>query len=314
MNPWTFVVAADPQAGSPRSFRYAPAWVENWRTALDQIRAIGPEFMAIAGDLVRDGFHRTELVEFRQGLDSLPFPVRVIAGNMDTGNKTADHNSARRLQSRGQFTDLELNISSAKLARFADVFGPAWWTFAHRNVRVSGVTDMVINSGLPEEAAFWEWADGLASLPAADHHVWVLHYAPFVDQPDEANWDIEDPAHWLDWYFCIDRPGRDRLLALVRRLAGRVSTRVISGHIHCRRSQVFDGVFYDKAPATSFHQWADRWPDGDPALGFLRYDVSDDGLACAFVPLTRESTAASRGPGGHPNPAFYEYPEGRKLD
>lgn len=30
---WSFVVVSDIHVGSPRSFRYEPAWNENWKTA-----------------------------------------------------------------------------------------------------------------------------------------------------------------------------------------------------------------------------------------------------------------------------------------
>ena len=65
---------------------------------------------------------------------------------------------------------------------------------------------------------------------------------------------------------------------------------------------VAEGIRFEIAPATSFAQWADRWPDGDPALGFLKYDVSDTGLTGTFVPLAKTYHLAGYGPGGHPAP------------
>ena len=47
------------------------------------------------------------------------------------------------------------------------------------------------------------------------------------------------------------------------------------------------GIRFEIAPAPSFAQWADRWSDGDPRLGFLRYDVSDDGQAHNHRPQPR---------------------------
>ena len=47
---WTFIYAADMQLGSPKSFRYKPAFAENWQTARRQIIDRKPEFLLIGGD------------------------------------------------------------------------------------------------------------------------------------------------------------------------------------------------------------------------------------------------------------------------
>ena len=308
MQPWTFVIAADMQVGSPESFRYQPAWAENWETAKKQIRDISPDLLLIAGDLVRDGFNRYELEAFKRDVDALMYPVHVVPGNMDTGNKYTDRNPPGHSTEKEQFTDLELNITSRKLKSFAGFFGDLWWSFVHKDVRFSGISDVVLNSGLPEEEAFWHWAEELQDQPPARSHVWIMHYPSFIDRPDEGNWDIGDPEQMQDWYFSIDEPGRSRLIEVFHTTAGREQTIVASGHIHCRLHQTFAGIQYDKAPAVGFPQWADRWEDGDTTLGFLRYDVCDDGIKRTFVPLEKVSDKEGFGPGGHPNPVYYGHP------
>ena len=52
---WTLVYAADMQPGSPRSYRFRPAFAENWQTAREQIGRLAPELLLIGGDLTRDG-------------------------------------------------------------------------------------------------------------------------------------------------------------------------------------------------------------------------------------------------------------------
>lgn len=50
-------------------------------------------------------------------------------------------------------------------------------------------------------------------------------------------------------------------------------------------------------------QWADRWPDGDPRLGFQVFTVTPDAITYAFEPLTTVSPRTDGwGPGGHPRP------------
>lgn len=309
MDPWTFVCVADPQPGSPRSYRYNPSWIRNWREARQQILDIKPDLMLVCGDLTRDGgLHRFELEAMQAELRSLPFPVHVVPGNMDTGNKHARQPGRHR--GPDQSTDQELNVTSAQLQQFASVFGPLWWSLDHKGVRFSGFADVAINSGLPEERAFWAWAESQARRPRPRHHVWIMHYAAFAERPDEPSWDITNPAHYNDWYFTIDQPGRARLMELFRATG---ATIVISGHIHCHKVTFVDGIRFEIAPATSFGQWAGRWPDGNASQGFLRYDVRDTGIEATRVPLRQIHNLPGRGPGGHPAPHARDYSQAEQL-
>ncbi|MBN2309935.1 MAG: metallophosphoesterase [Candidatus Hydrogenedentes bacterium] len=301
MMPWFFVYVADMQPGSPRSFRFNPAWAENWATARRQIRDLGPEFILIGGDVTRDGsIHDFELEAMKADFDGMGLPYHVIPGNMDTGNKHT------RIQgARDNRDDVGLNISSEHIRRFEAVFGPTKWSFVHENVRVSGFCDMLLGSGLPEEDELLDWFEERKAAVRCEHHLWLMHYPLFIDRLDEPPFDIADPAHYLDWYFCVDQGSRKRLMDLFHATG---ATRVITGHVHCRKDHAAEGICFDLAPATCSGQWADRWPDGDPALGFFRYDVDDAGLRKTFIPLARVSTRDDAyGPGGHPKPEARDY-------
>ena len=300
MTAWSFVQVTDIHVGSPRSFRFEPAWVENWHTARKQILEINPDFLLVGGDVTRDGtLHRYELEAVKADFDELPFPVHVVAGNMDTGNKHTDVPSGR-----GNRDDMALNLTSEHLSRFASVFGPPWWSFVHKEVRFSGFCDMVVGSGLPEERRLWEWMENLKALPRSRHHVWMMHSALFIDDLREANFDIADPERYLDWYFGIDEPGRARIVDVFGATGADI---VISGHVHCRKTHCAKGIRFDIGPSTAFSQWADRWEDGDPTLGFLKYDVTDNGIESVFVSLSKISTKKGYGPGGHPLPEQRDY-------
>ncbi len=303
MKPWTFIHVADIQPGSPKSYRYNPSWIKNWKQARKQIAAINPDLLLVGGDVTRDGsIHRYELEEMKADFSTLPFPVHVVAGNMDTGNKHTDRNGLHR--GPDQCTDLALNVTSTQLQQFAAVFGPLWWTVDHKDVRFSGFADMVINSGLPEEDEFWKWAENEKKRPKVKHHVWIMHYAMFADDIDEPNWDLADPDNYANWYFCIDNPGRGRLLELFKATGTDI---VISGHIHCHHVVSAEGIRFEIVPATGFGQWGNRWPDGDDSLGFLKYDVTDEGIESTFIPLTQTFNLEGYGPGGHPAPHVRDY-------
>ncbi len=302
MNPWTFVFVADIQVGSPKSFRFAPAWKDNWDTARKQILDVDPELMLVGGDLTRDGYvaeHQYELEEIKADLDALPFPYHVTPGNMDAGNKPTKVRGARKKRD-----DVSLSMTSDQLGRFREVFGPDRWTFVHKNVRFSSFCTMLLGSGLPEEEALWQWLDAQKSEPRAQYHVWMTHYAIFVDEPGEPNFDITDPDQYHDWYFGVDEPHRSRLIDVFHATG---TTLVLSGHIHCRKLHEADGIQYQIGPATCFPQWANRWPDGDATLGFLRYDVTEEGLTPTFIPLDKLSNRKGYGPGGHPLPEDRDY-------
>lgn len=299
--PWTFIYAADPQPGSPRSFRFNPAWAENWEIARRQIAARRPEFLLVGGDLTRDGsIHRWELEQAKADLDGLGIPCHVIPGNMDTGNK-----HAKRQGPFPERDDLALNITPAQLEQFESVFGPSRWTFTHRNVRVSGFCDMLLGSGLPEERELWTWLEEQAVRPRIAHDIWLTHYPLFLDAPDEPPFDMSDPARYYDWYFCLDQGARDRLLAFLGKGG---ATRVISGHVHCRKDHCAAGIRFDLAPATAMPQWGERWPDGDDTLGFFEFAVRGREMEKRFIPLERVSTRTDAyGPGGHPRPEARDY-------
>lgn len=301
MKPWTFIYAADMQPGSPKSFRFEPAGFENWRTARRQIMALKPEFLLIGGDVTRDGsIHLWELEEMKADFDTMDIPYYLIPGNMDTGNKHTDRRSLYTDRN-----DLALNITSAHLANWKAIFGDWKWSFTHKNVRVSGFCDMIVNSGLPEEQELWDWLEEQRQQPLMSHHLWLMHYALFLDRVDEPDWDIASKEHYLDWYFTIDQPGRARLMDLFRATG---ATRVVTGHIHCRKDHVVGDIAFDLAPGIWSSQFVNRWPDADGTLGFFEYTVTDNKMIKRFVPLDVVSTRTDGyGPGGHPLPETRDY-------
>jgi 3',5'-cyclic AMP phosphodiesterase CpdA len=300
MDQWTFVHVTDIHVGSPRSFRFAPSFNENWQTARKQILDIQPDLLLVGGDVARDGtLHRYELEAVKADFDALPFPCHAIPGNMDTGNKHTDRQGA--LDDRD---DLALNIRSEQVQQFASVFGPVWWSFEHNGVRFSALCDMLLGSGLPEEQAQWQWLEAQRDEPKAQHHVWMTHYPLFLADRREPNHDITDPDQYHDWYFGIDEPQRTRLIEIIKATGGEL---VLSGHVHCRNTHLAEGITYAIGPSTAFPQQGDRWEDGDDTLGFMRYDVSANGIVGIFVSLESVSTATSYGPGGHPLPDRRDY-------
>jgi 3',5'-cyclic AMP phosphodiesterase CpdA len=295
---WSFVHVTDIHVGSPRSFRFEPAWNENWSTARRQIIELCPDLLLVGGDLTRDGaLHRFELEAIKADLDTLPCPYHIVPGNMDTGNKWAEVASRDR-------DDSSLNMTSEQFRQFVDIFGPTQWSFVHNGVRFRGFCDILAGSKLPEERELWNWLERRRDEPKDRFCVWLTHYPLFLDRPDEGNFDVRDSDHYLDWYFGIDEPWRSRLLESIH-AAG--ADWVLSGHVHCRRTRIVDGVRFLIGPSSAFPQWEDRWPDGDPTLGFMHFVVNEDTIESDFIPLAERSTSKGYGPGGHPTPEQWDY-------
>ena len=283
MNPWTFVCAADIHVGTPRSYRFRPAWNENWQTAREQIIGLAPDLLILGGDLTRDGStHRFELEQIKADLDSLPFPWCAVPGNHEAGDKWGP--------------DVSTRVQPEYLELYRSVIGPDCWSFVHRDMRFSGFNSFLAGSGLPDEEDFWVWFEAQAREPRAKHHVWFMHSALYIDDLHEPNWNPETDRN--AWYFGIDEPHRSRMMRGFRDAGADL---VVTGHVHCRRSVVVEGITFQLAPATAFEMWRDRWPDGDSSLGILKCEVTDDGIEPHFVPLTRASRRKDGyGPGGNP--------------
>ena len=303
--PWRFIYVTDMQPGSPKSYRFRPAFLDNWKTALRQIIELAPEFVLVGGDVARDGtLHRWELEEMKSDFESINAPYYVVPGNMDAGNKRTSIEGPdpnRR--------DLEIGISSNLIGQFESVFGPSHWSFVHKNVRVSGFCDMLLGSGLPEERELKSWLELERAVqrnnPGGEHRVWLMHYPLFVDSPGEREWDITKSDEYHSWYFTVDFNHRQWLLDFFKETH---TERVITGHIHCRKDHVAEGIHFDLAPGTGFSQWNDHWPDGDPTLGFYQFDVTDRGMHRTFVELDPVSTRTDGyGPGGHPTEEMRDY-------
>jgi hypothetical protein len=298
---WHFIYVTDMQPGSPRSYRFRPAFLENWITAREQIIDLNPEFILVGGDITRDGtLHTWELEEMKDDLDSMGIPYHAIPGNMDVGNKFTDVEGPYDNRH-----DTEICITSELIRQYESVFGPSHWSHVHENLRVSGFCDMLLGSGLPEEAKLLAWLDEQRTQPKSEHHIWLMHSALFIEDAGEPIFDIREREQYHHWYFTVTQEYRSMLLDLFRETS---TDRVITGHIHCRKDHRVGRIHFDLAPATSFSQWKDWWPDGDPTLGFYEFGVNEGGLHKTFVPLARLSGRTDGyGPGGHPLPGARDY-------
>ena len=301
--PWTFLHVNDSHMGTARSYRFRPAINKRWAAIREQMSQIDAEFALHGGDLTRDGdIHEFEYEQARDDLDELPFPVHVIPGNMDVGNKHTDRRGTYR-----PWDDTRIQMTAERLDLFAAYFGPAHWTFLYRGIRFTGMFAAMAGSGLPHEARMWRMLERIPQLPAARHHVAVMHYWPFMESPDEPDWDITNADEYDNWYFSLAKPHRERLLSLLK--AAKVDI-LFCGHVHTGRPvQEVDGLRIFRTPAAgNTAQLSERWPDAETRFGFHRCDVTEAGIDVMFVPGNEQCDEfGTFGPWGHPAPEERDY-------
>jgi 3',5'-cyclic AMP phosphodiesterase CpdA len=288
---WHFAHVTDSHLGSPRSYRFRPAINARWAAIKEQIAQSGADLLLHGGDLTRDGdCHEEEYRLAKADLETLPFPVHVIPGNMDVGNKPFPEG----------FGTAPHVVPSDRLDLFSEYFGPPFWSFVHKNVRFTGFFAAVAGTGIEDEQVFWNFLESLPALEAAQHHVAVMHYWPFMESPDEDDVDVVDPDSYMTRYFTIDRVHRERIFSLLQSAGVGL---LFCGHVHIGRPPVeASGIRIVRSPAAgNTAQLDERWDDTETRFGFHLCTVTGEGIDVAFVPGNNQCDEFDTyGPGGHP--------------
>lgn len=305
---WQFLHVNDSHMGTPRSYRFRPAVNQRWAAIKQQMSETNAELLLHGGDLTRDGdTHEYEYAQAKEDLETLPFPVFVIPGNMDVGNKHTLVDGVKIRWKGLEWRDPDWNMTARRLDLFSSYFGPIHWTFLHREVRFTGFYAAVAGTGFPHEERMWRMLERLPQLPRARHHVAVMHYWPFMERLDEKHWDLTQGEEYDNWYFSIDPPHRQRLWELLKAAGVDV---LFCGHVHTGRPvQVVDGIRIYRTPAAgNTSQLAERWPDAETRFGFHCCEVSDAGLDVRFV-VGRDQCEefGTFGPLGHPTVEQRDY-------
>src|SRR5262249_36907506 len=158
-------------------------------------------------------------------LRHLESPVYAIPGNHDVGDEPP-----------GQEADQI--IDAHRLRRWMSVFGSDRFAFDLGSWRVIGINAQLLGSGLPQEGEQETWLD--AELGRDWRPVlFALHKPLFLQSDAEAAMTATS----------VNPEPRARLL---RRLRGSPVRVVVSGHLHCHRDVVRDGLRHVWAPSTAF--------------------------------------------------------------
>jgi 3',5'-cyclic AMP phosphodiesterase CpdA len=246
------IVISDPHLSPTHGFFW-----DNWCRACEMANRLAPDAVIVSGDLCINGPDSDAEVAFaHQALARLKPPVHAIPGNHDVGDEPP-----------GQEADQI--IDAHRLQRWMSIFGADRFAFDAGGWRVLGINAQLLGSGLPQEGEQDAWLDGELGA-AARPILLVLHKPLFLQSAD----DTEVTAT------SINPEPRARLL---RRLRSAPVQAVVSGHLHCHRDVVRDGLRQVWAPSTAFlvHEPVDATADN--MLGILSVELGDDGVRVELV-------------------------------
>ena len=246
------VVISDPHLSPTHGFFW-----DNWCRACDVANGLAPDAVIVSGDLCINGPDSDAEVAFaRRALGRLRSPVHALPGNHDVGDEPP-----------GQEADQI--IDAHRLERWLSVFGADRFAFDAGGWRVLGINAQLLGSGLSQEGEQDAWLDG--ELGAASRPVLLaLHKPLFLQSADETEVTATT----------INPEPRARLL---RRLRDAPVRAVVSGHLHCHRDIVRDGVRYVWAPSTAFLVREPADAAADNILGILSVELGDDGVRVGLV-------------------------------
>jgi 3',5'-cyclic AMP phosphodiesterase CpdA len=240
------VVISDPHLSPTHGFFW-----DNWRLACEAANRLSPDAVIVSGDLCINGPDSDDEVAFAgQALRRLEAPVYAVPGNHDVGDEPP-----------GQEPDQI--IDADRLRRWTSVFGADRFAFDLGGWRVLGLNAQLLGSGLAQESEQDVWLDGeldRASWPI----LLALHKPLFLQSADEAEATAAS----------VNPEPRARLL---RRLRGAPVQVVVSGHLHCHRDVVREGLRHVWAPSTAFvpHEPIDS--AAAALVGILSIELDDGG-------------------------------------
>jgi predicted phosphodiesterase len=263
-----------------------PFFQANWDAFASLVATHGPDLVVHSGDLALEAAERvSDLDRGRESLAALSSEWLAIPGNHDIGDNAAPGHAPKR------------PVGAALLDAWHERFGACRWSRDVGAWRVVGLNAQLMAEEPPvdlADEADAQWAFLQESL-ATDRPILLFVHKPlFETVPDAAS---EPSLRYVP-------PGSaTRLLAA---LAGSSVRIVASGHVHQHRRTHHAGMEFVWAPATAFilpdHLQA---PIGEKALGFVSFDLHDDGTWASAIqtPTSFAANDISDFPGAYPKPA-----------
>jgi predicted phosphodiesterase len=234
--------------------------VENWLAVERWLRASAPDLVVHLGDITANGSKDGAQLGFaRDVLAQSSLAMRLVPGNHDIGDCPAAPGQAP-----------EEPLVPARLEDFRRLFGPDRWRVEAEGWRLFGLNALLLETGLAEEDAQFDWLARTLARGAGPVGVF-LHKPLFRDRLDE---DIVHLRY-------VAKAARQRLMAI---LADHDVRFVAAGHTHQVRRRHHAGIEHVWAPSTAF-----TVPDfrqeriGEKCVGVMMLDLNLRGHAFTHV-------------------------------
>jgi 3',5'-cyclic AMP phosphodiesterase CpdA len=247
-----------------------PKLTENFRRVAEHIDANRPDLIVNSGDVSWDGPTSRADMEFALGLHAaLPVDCRYLPGNHDIGDNPTAVGAAPSCPATEVLRDA-----------FVSVFGEDRWQFEAAGWRFIGLNSLIMNTGIPSEAAQEEWLASQLSGANGKPVALFLHKPLFLNTP-------EDPEQASTAIRFVPQPVRARLAAL---LGAHDIRLVASGHVHQRRDFTYQRTRHIWAPSAGFIV-PDRMQEviGIKETGLVEYRFRPDSFEVRHVRATGQA-------------------------
>ncbi|MFC9764297.1 metallophosphoesterase family protein [Rhodococcus jostii] len=244
---------------------------QNFERVVDYVNhQVRPDLIVHSGDIViihpDDADDRAHAHELMQRFAA---PVLVVPGNHDVGEP-------------GSAPWKGIGVTDERVAAFEEMWGPDHWRHDVDDWTVLGLNSELFGSGLDRENAQWAWIEDVAADVPDSQRVIVFLHKPIWSALDEP------VGHAVD----IGESRTQLLTAL-----GKMSLAAVgSGHLHCYRQTVRDGVREVWAPATGFVAGeGESLPGPLHQLGIVEYDCTGGSVRASYrsVPDLEDVTIAA---------------------
>jgi predicted phosphodiesterase len=198
---------------------------------VERVNTMGAAFVVHLGDITHPVPTSPEFegaaLEFQKVFEKFSMPYHLVPGNHDVGEKL--HRALPEL-------DEQVTITKNTIALYEQHFGPEKHSFEHQGCLFVMINSMLINSGLEEETAQWDWLEQTLRDYAGNRVFMFSHYPVYLSATNES-----------DYYDNIDEPGRSRLLDLL----GQYNVEgFYGGHVHNFFYNHLDNTHHFTLPST----------------------------------------------------------------
>ena len=199
---------------------------------IERVNSMEPAFVVHLGDIthpipISPDYGETALA-FHKASEIFSMPYYVVPGNHDVGEKIFP--ALPKL-------DEKITITKRNIGLYEQYFGRQRFSFQHKECLFIVINSMLINSGLEQEKAQWDWLEQTFQNHAGNRAFVFSHYPLYLSAIDEL-------AH----YDNVDEPGRSRMLDLLRQFN---VEGFYAGHVHNFFYNYLDGMHQFVLPSTS---------------------------------------------------------------